>query len=72
VIDDRILGVHILSDTATGLINTFKQAMLDGRTVTELHRDNIMSPCPSRESDGIYMLNSLLDELETAGSIKLC
>lgn len=59
--DSRILGAHILSDNTTGLINTFKQAMLDGKTVAELHRDNIMSPYPSRESDIIYMLNSLLD-----------
>jgi hypothetical protein len=29
--------------------------------VGELHRDNIMSPYPSRESDIIYMLNPLLD-----------
>lgn len=58
--DRRILGAHILSDNSTGLINTFKQAMLDGKTVAELHRDNIMSPYPSRESDIIYMLNSLL------------
>ncbi len=45
--------------------------MLDGRTVTELHRDNIMNPCPARESDSIYTLNSLLEQLGTAGSIKL-
>jgi glutathione reductase (NADPH) len=59
--DRRILGAHILADNSTGLINTFKQAMLDRRTVGELHRDNIMSPYPSRESDIIYMLNPLLD-----------
>ena len=59
--DSKILGAHILSDNATGLINTFKQAMLDGRSVTELHRANIMSPYPSRESDLIYMLAPLLD-----------
>jgi glutathione reductase (NADPH) len=59
--DSKILGAHILSDNATGLINTFKQAMLDGRSVAELHRANIMSPYPSRESDLLYMLEPLLD-----------
>ncbi|MBL0716193.1 MAG: NAD(P)/FAD-dependent oxidoreductase, partial [Desulfosarcina sp.] len=58
LVDDgnRILGAHVISDNAAGLINTFKQAMLDGRTVEELFRDNLMSPYPSRESDIIYML----------------
>lgn len=59
--DGKILGAHILADNTTGMINTFKQAMLDGLTVNELHRANIMSPYPSRESDIIYMLDSLLD-----------
>jgi glutathione reductase (NADPH) len=59
--DGKILGAHVLSDNATGLINTFKQAMIDGTTVAELHKANIMSPYPSRESDIIYMLSPLLD-----------
>jgi glutathione reductase (NADPH) len=59
--DDKILGAHILSDNATGLINSFKQAMLDGTTVKELHKANIMSPYPSRESDILYMLEPLLE-----------
>lgn len=59
--DNKILGAHILSDNATGLINTFKQAMLDGITVQELHKANIMSPYPSRESDILYMLEPLLE-----------
>jgi glutathione reductase (NADPH) len=59
--DNKILGAHILSDNATGLINTFKQAMLDGTTVQELHKANIMSPYPSRESDILYMLEPLLE-----------
>jgi glutathione reductase (NADPH) len=59
--DSKILGAHVLADNATGLINTFKQAMLDGTTVAELHKANIMSPYPSRESDIIYMLEPLLD-----------
>ena len=64
LVDDRgkILGAHILSDNATGLINTFKQAILDGTTASELHKANIMSPYPSRESDILYMLEPLLDE----------
>lgn len=59
--DNRILGAHILSDNATGLINTFKHAMLAGLTVEELHRQSIMSPYPSRESDLTYMLEPLLE-----------
>jgi len=59
--DNKILGAHIISDNATGLINIFKQAMLDDVSVPDLHRDHIMAPYPSRESDIIYMLESLLD-----------
>ena len=58
---DRILGAHVLSDNTTGLINTFKQAMIDGTPVTELHRNNIMAPYPSRESDILYMLAPLIE-----------
>ncbi len=42
------------------LINTFKQAIIDGTTVEELYWQNIMSPYPSRESDIIYMLKPLV------------
>ena len=59
--DSKILGAHIISDNATGLINIFKQAILEGVSVPDLHRDHIMTPYPSRESDIIYMLESLLD-----------
>ncbi|MFW2368642.1 MAG: dihydrolipoyl dehydrogenase family protein [Desulforhopalus sp.] len=59
--DGKILGAHVVGDNTTGLINCFKQAMLDSMTVGELYRANIMSPYPSRESDIIYMLESLLD-----------
>lgn len=59
--DGKILGAHVIGDNTTGLINCFKQAMLDSMTVGELHTANIMSPYPSRESDIIYMLESLLD-----------
>ena len=54
--DDCILGAHFLSDNATGLVNTFKEAMLNKTSVVELHRSNIMAPYPSRESDILYML----------------
>jgi glutathione reductase (NADPH) len=59
--DNRILGGHFLADNTTGLVNTFKQAMLDGTTIAELSRSNIMAPYPSRESDILYMLGPLLD-----------
>ena len=59
--DDLILGAHVLSDNATGLLNTFKQAMIDQMPVTELHRNNIMTPYPSRESDIIYMLSDFIE-----------
>ncbi len=58
---DRIVGAHLLSDNTTGLINTFKQAMIDGTPVAELHRNNIMAPYPSRESDILYMLAPLIE-----------
>ncbi len=59
--DDRILGAHFLSDNATGLVNTFKEAMLNKSTVSELHRSNIMAPYPSRESDVLYMLAPFIE-----------
>jgi glutathione reductase (NADPH) len=59
--DGRILGAHVIADTASGMVNLFRQAMMDGKTVTELHWDMVMSPYPSRESDVIYMLSPLLD-----------
>jgi len=59
--DSRILGAHFISDNATGLVNTFKQAILDGMTVQELYQANIMAPYPSRESDIISMLEPLLE-----------
>ena len=57
---DLILGAHILSDNATGLINTFRLAMLNGIDIRKLHHDAIMSPYPSRESDVLYMLAPLV------------
>ncbi len=57
---DHILGAHILSDNATGLINAFRLAMLNGIDIRKLHHDAIMSPYPSRESDMLYMLAPLV------------
>jgi glutathione reductase (NADPH) len=58
---DLVLGAHILSDNATGLINTFRMAMLHGLDIRKLHHDAIMSPYPSRESDMLYMLAPLVE-----------
>ncbi len=59
--NNRILGAHVLSDNAAGLINSFRHAILSGKTVEELYHDNVMSPYPTRESDIIYMLSSLIE-----------
>ncbi len=64
--DDQILGAHILSDNATGLINTLRMAAVNKMGVGELYRNSIMTPYPSRESDLLYMLRPFLpkDALE--------
>jgi glutathione reductase (NADPH) len=64
LVDDnhQILGAHILSDQASGMINTIKQAMLNGTPVYELYQQSIVSPYPTRESDLSYMLKPLLSE----------
>ncbi len=59
--NDCILGAHLLGDNTTGMLNTFKQAMIDKIPVTKLREDNIMAPYPSRESDILYMLDPLID-----------
>jgi glutathione reductase (NADPH) len=58
--NDQILGAHILSDHAAGMINTIKQAMLNETPVDELYLQTIVSPYPTRESDMSYMLKPLL------------
>jgi glutathione reductase (NADPH) len=60
--NNLILGAHILSDQASGLINTIKQAMLNEATVEKLYRQTIVSPCPTRKSDLSYMLKPLLSD----------
>lgn len=59
--DRRILGAHILSDNAAGLITLFKDAMLDNLPVEKVYWRNIMTPYPSRESDVVYMLRPFLE-----------
>ena len=56
----HVLGAHILSDNATGLINTFRMAMLGGIDIRKLRQESITSPYPSRESDLLYMLDPLV------------
>jgi glutathione reductase (NADPH) len=56
----QVLGAHILSDNATGLVNTFALAMKNHISVSDLYHQSVMSPYPSRESDIIYMLKPLL------------
>ncbi|MDJ0801980.1 MAG: NAD(P)/FAD-dependent oxidoreductase [Desulfobacterales bacterium] len=60
--DSQILGAHVISDNASGLINTFKQAMIDGCPADKLFWNNVMSPYPSRESDIIYMLKPFFED----------
>jgi glutathione reductase (NADPH) len=59
--DGKLLGAHVLSDNATGLINVCMLAMSNQMTVEQLYRKSIMTPYPSHESDIIYMLKPLLD-----------
>jgi glutathione reductase (NADPH) len=54
--EGRILGAHFLSDNASGLVNALRLAMINNITIDQLHRQSIMSPYPTRESDLIYML----------------
>ena len=65
--DNRILGAHIISDNASGLINSFKQAMHDHRSVEDLYWEHVMTPYPSRESDIIYMLKPFFEDDLLAG-----
>lgn len=65
--DSRVLGAHIISDNAAGLINIFKEAMLDKRSVEDLYWRHVMTPYPSRESDIIYMLKPFFEDDLLAG-----
>ena len=55
----EFLGAHILSDNASGIINTIRLAMLNRISIDALYRQSIMTPYPSRESDMLYMLKPL-------------
>ena len=57
--EGQVLGAHILSDNATGIVNTFALAMKNRIPVDKLCEQSVMSPYPSRESDILYMLKSL-------------
>lgn len=56
----QLLGAHVISDSATGLIGTFKLAMVNHISIEALYRQSVMTPYPSRESDIIYMLKPLI------------
>jgi glutathione reductase (NADPH) len=58
--DGALLGAHILSDNATGLISIFTLAMRNHIPVDTLLHQCVMTPYPSRESDIIYMLKPLV------------
>ena len=58
--DGMLIGTHILSDNATGMINTICMAMRNRISAQALYYQSIVSPYPSRESDLIYMLKPLL------------
>ncbi|MFO7709349.1 MAG: NAD(P)/FAD-dependent oxidoreductase [Desulfobacterales bacterium] len=60
--DGRFLGAHFLSDSASGMVNAIRLAMLNGLTAGEFYEQSIMGPYPTRESDLIYMLKPLLSE----------
>lgn len=58
--DGALLEAHILSDNATGLISIFTLAMRNRIPVDQLAHPCVITPYPSRESDVIYMLKSLV------------
>jgi glutathione reductase (NADPH) len=65
--DNHVLGAHIISDNAAGLINIFKQAILQNQTVEDLYWQHVMTPYPSRESDIVYMLKPFFEDDLLAG-----
>lgn len=58
--DGLFVGAHIISDHATGMINTIRMAMLNQIPAQALYYQCVISPYPSRESDLSYMLKPLL------------
>ncbi len=65
--NSRILGAHIISDNAAGLINIFKQAIVSGQSSAELYWNHVMTPYPTRESDITYMLAPFIADDPLAG-----
>ncbi|WP_028315420.1 dihydrolipoyl dehydrogenase family protein [Desulfatibacillum aliphaticivorans] len=59
--NNMILGAHILSDNASGLLNLLRTAMMHGVSAEDLHAESLMTPYPSRESDVVYMLKPLIE-----------
>ncbi len=59
--DGMFVGAHIISDHATGMINTICMAMRNQIPVKTLYHQCILSPYPSRESDLTYMLKPLVE-----------
>jgi len=51
-----LLGAHILSDNASGLLNTLSLAMANTIPMADLYHQSVLAPYPSRESDLHYML----------------
>ncbi len=58
--DGRLLGAHFLADSAAGLANTVRLAMVNGLAARGLYEQSVLSPYPTRESDLTYMLKPLL------------
>jgi glutathione reductase (NADPH) len=56
-----LLGAHILSDYAAGLINTLTLTMANRIPLETLYRQSTLTPYPTRESDLIYMLKPLIE-----------
>ncbi len=58
--DGMLLGAHVISDSATGLIHACTLAMMNRIAVRDFHRQCILTPYPSRESDITRMLEPLI------------
>ncbi len=58
--DGMLLGAHMISDSATGLIHACTLAMMNRIPVADLYRQCILTPYPSRESDITHMLKPLV------------
>jgi glutathione reductase (NADPH) len=59
--DGMVLGAHVISDSATGLIHACTLAMMNRTSVADFHRQCILTPYPSRESDITHMLEPLIE-----------